>query len=388
MRRMLGSAAVVCAVALGVGIHLSQAGSFNPDPLFPVGPISDTTSHQIAKLDQVASKLAGQKAVVNCWSLKGWAQLQAWQSTHHDYAAVDAYGITWKTTRHIELAPFVCESLGQVLAKSADQPLFTAVAVHVLAHESAHASGISAENEAECTGLKTGPEAGELLGFSPSVAVRLQHIFRGTMYPYDAPTYRTPACEAGLPGVVVPDTLGTKAELRPFESAAAAAAKAVPHWTNIGGAYSVGPLSPCSPAVSRANEQIRIGEAFTGGLGESLILSGGRLRTKADFKIALTRFKALDRCDLLALRKLDREDHTPGTITFGRVPASISHLSSRVLAYRDIWTESGEKWNRDTIFVLDEAQRSWMHLFFRAPVGELPTSVEIRTTKAILQKSS
>jgi hypothetical protein len=381
------STLIVGAAALAVGIHLSRASSFDPDPIFPVGPISDTTSHQIAKLDQVAAKLAGRKATVNCWSQHDWARLQGWQSAHHSYALVDALGVTWFQTHRIELSPFICEVLAQVLGRSAQQPLFTAEAVQVLAHESAHASGIKAENRAECKAIETDRQAALLLGLSPAAATELPHIYRGTIYPYDEPRYRTPVCPAGLPGVVIPDTLGTASDLRPLRTAAAAAARVVEHWKNRGGAESVGPLSPCSPAVSRTDERARFGEGFLGPRGESLQLTATRLDTPREFRVALGRYKVLDRCDLLALRKLVKEDHTPATITYGRIPASITRLSPAVLAYRDIWTESGQKWNRDTIIVLNRTQRSWTHLFFRFPPGRLPLSVEIRATKALLRAS-
>ena len=66
-RRGVKVAGLLCAVVLAAalvacGSQSATAGGFNPDPVFPVGPISDTASHQIPKLDQVASTLAGKHA--------------------------------------------------------------------------------------------------------------------------------------------------------------------------------------------------------------------------------------------------------------------------------------------------------------------------------------
>ena len=199
-------AGLLCAVVLApalvaCGSQSATAGGLNPDPVFPVGPISDTASHQIPKLDQVASTLAGKHATVNCWSNKGWAQLQAWDGIHHYTRLVDAAGITYPENRRIELAPVVCQILEQVLDRSAQQqPLFTAWAVHVLAHESAHASGIEAENRAECRGIATDPRTAELLGIPKALGRRLKHIYRGTIYPYDLPAVPITALCSGPAG--------------------------------------------------------------------------------------------------------------------------------------------------------------------------------------------
>src|SRR5579871_34812 len=229
------------AIALALGLVIvsganARSASFDPDPVFPVGPISDTTSHQIAKLDRIASRLAGRRTTVNCWSLRDWTRLDSWRGTHHYPRAM---GITYPDDHQIDLSPFICEVLGQALARSANQPLFTAYAVTVLAHESAHASGISAENQAECRAIQTDTRAARLLGLPSALAMRIPHIYRGTIYPYDEQRYRTPVCHPGLPGVVVPDTLGPTAELRPFERIAAAAAQSLRGWKNDGGADAV-----------------------------------------------------------------------------------------------------------------------------------------------------
>jgi hypothetical protein len=304
---------LLCAVRLAAVLTAcGGAGGFDPDPYFPVGPISGSVSRQILKLDHVASTLAGKRTIVKCWSNNGWAQLQAWEGSHHDTPAVDAAGLTYPRYRHIELSPVVCQILAQVIGRSAQQPLFTAWAVTVLAHESAHAAGIEAENRAECRAIKTDRRAAELLGIPKALGRRLQHIYRGTVYPHDLPRYRKPPCAAGRPGAVVPDTLGTPANLRPLAHTATTFAHSLPHyWRSIGGGTSIGPLSPCSPIRSRTEELARFGEAFLGPRGANVVFQDATLKTKREFSVALSRFKTHPSCSFRLEQTHLREIHSP-----------------------------------------------------------------------------
>jgi hypothetical protein len=366
-------------VALAVGGGQAKAAAFNPDPVFPVGPISGTVSHQIVELDHVASALAGRRATVNCWSQRDWTRLQAWRGAHH--LRIDFDGLTFPATRRIELSPFVCEILAQVLARSAQQPLYTAYGITILAHESAHASGIRAENLAECRAIRTEPRAAQLLGIPKTLAQRFQHIYRGTVYPYDLPRYRTPPCKAGLPGVLVPDTLGTSANLRPLRRVATAVARALPGWRNLAGGDAIGPLDPCAPIRSRALELARIGESLVR-TDAYLGFAAASVRTRKLFATARARYRALAGCDLAQLREQIRESHTSATVSVGRIPDSITQLSPKVRAFRQIWAAQGKTWDRDTIFIFDPAKRTMATLFFKAPAGELPVSLEVRATAA------
>lgn len=382
----LVATALVAGLVLVCGSAHARAATFNPDPVFSVGPISDTTSHRIEKLESVAHVLAGRKTVVNCWSESDWSKLQAWNSAHHFYRQVDAFGVTWEKTRHIELSPFVCQVLAQVVAKSASQPLFTAEAVHVVAHESAHASGIKVESGAECQAIRTDTEAGRLLGMSKAAAAQVPHIYRGTIYPYMSPNYRSPVCRAGLPGAVVPDTLGSATDLRPLEHTGAAFARALSGWKNLEGAGSVGPLSPCSPIRSRTAELARFGEFLEGPNKESVVFSVARFKTVKTYATVLTRLPAEQRCDIGLENRLSREAHSPGTISAGRIPSSILRISARVDAFREIWTSGKQRWNRDKIFILDKKIRSIPVMFFRVPSGT-PIALEVRAVKAALRAS-
>jgi hypothetical protein len=363
----------------------ATAAKFNPDPVFPAGPISETTSHRIPELGRVASDLAGRHATVNCWSTEDWARFQAWNGAHHNPRAVDASGITWPLTRDIELSPFLCEILQQTLAKSAYQPLFEAFAVTVFAHESAHASGIHAEGLAECRAIKTEPRAAALFGIPTAEARRSQHIYRGTVYPNERPPYTTPICRAGLPGTLVPDELGSPAALRPVQRPITAAVHSLANWNDLEGANAVGPLSPCSFITDRKLEVARYGTELHGPAGSSAFLSAAQLHTESSFAKAFARSHSQPSCDLALLRTNIRETHQEASVASARVPAAITRLSPEIHAFRQIWTEHGERWNRDSISVFDQKTRVIPNLFFVAREGALPLSVEVSAVKAVLR---
>jgi hypothetical protein len=356
--------------------------TFDPDPVFSVGPISDTTSHQITKLDHVASMLAGRQTIVNCWSEHDWEQLQAWRGIRH--YPIDPWGITYPATRRIQLAPFVCQILAQTLAKSANQPLFTAAAVTTLAHESAHARGIEAENLAECRAIKTDPRAARLLGLPAAAATRLPHIYRGSIYPYDLARYRTPPCPAGLPGVVVPDTLGSAADLRPLERTATAVGRSLGGWTNLEGGGSVGPLSPCSPIVSRTVERARYTEWFKRSKHESAFVGTVRFDTRRSFATAVERERNFERCDIALDNRLSQESHSFEPRHIGRIPDQFLRLSPEVHAFRMTSHINGFRMNDDRITILDAADLRQINLDFNVPAGT-PIGQELRAVKAALR---
>lgn len=384
MSRLVLAALAAVVVA---GAQASTPPRFNPDPVFPVGSISPVVSHQIARLDHVASALAGRRAIVNCWSRPDWTRLQEWSGRRHAAALVDASGMTWPTTRRIQLSPSVCQGLSQQAARAKDEPLLTAWAVTVLAHESAHASGIAAENRAECRAIRTEPRAARLLGIPAPLATRFQHIYRGTVYPTYPHRYRTPPCAAGQPGVVAADTAGTPAALRPLSHIATVLARSLPGWSNIGGAADLGSSTPCRLIASRATEVARFGELLLGPHGVFVFYTGVVVHTSKQLAAALARYQALPRCDLQQRRTQIRESHSTNTVALGRIPASVTHLSREIRAFREIGTSKGKTLNLDSIFVFDRAKRTLFSLFFSAPIHRLSTSVELRATAAGIEAS-
>lgn len=385
MRRLalVALAASLPVIALGCG-QASKRTAFQPDPVFSVGSISTTTDHQSLKLDRVASALAGRHAIVDCWSDHDWMHFEAWAAEHQMF---DDNGVTFRLRGRIQLSPFVCEVLDQAMAGTVRQPLFTAEAITLLAHESAHASGISVESRAECRGIAIEPRAAQLLGIPKPLATKLQHIYRGTVYPYDLPRYRTPTCSAGLPGIVVPDTLGRSTRWRPLRATAAAVDSLFPAWENVGGVYSVFPLSPCDPIQSRAEELARFSNTILGPRGAQVAYSGVILGTSHDFSTALIRYRTLPRCDVRLRRHSFRMFRSSDTVVLGQAPGSVTRLSPSVHAFREVVTSRGEQWTQDFIYSFDSANRSVTLLFFLSPANEVSAPLEVEATKAALRAS-
>lgn len=365
----------------GAGQHI--APKFEPDPIFPIGPISASFSHRITKLGHVATVLAGRRAVVNCWSTPDWTRMQEWQRQHHHSDLIDAAGVTFLAKRRIQLSPEVCQALSQVVGGALRQPLYTAWAITVLAHESAHASGIAAEQRAECRAIITEPRAARLFGVSKALARRLQHIYRGTVYPDDVPRYRTPPCPAGRPGALVPDTLGAPADVRRLEQAAKRVASALPRWKNVGGAAGIGPLSPCAPVTNRTTELARFDYALFGPQDAYVAYTSVTVRTQGDFAAMLARYEAFPRCDLRLHRQQIRERHATDTISLAPMPTAITSISPQVRSFRFVLTAKGEQYNLDRIAVLNSAERSMILVSFSARVGLIPTSAEVRAAAAV-----
>lgn len=88
-----------------------------------------------------------------------------------------------------------CGSLRSWLRSSKDRPTDRqVVAVHVLAHEIGHLTGLRDEPETECWAVQHNAEVAKRLGASPGQAVALQRVYWERMYPNMPPDYRTGAC--------------------------------------------------------------------------------------------------------------------------------------------------------------------------------------------------
>ena len=72
--------ALVALVAafLPAGGAAATAAKFNPDPVFPAGAISETTSHRDREARPRRLDARRPAASVNCWSQKDWKRLQLW----------------------------------------------------------------------------------------------------------------------------------------------------------------------------------------------------------------------------------------------------------------------------------------------------------------------
>ena len=378
---------IALLAALIPGGATATTPHFNPDPIFPIGPISERTSHQIAKLDKVASRLAGKTTVVNCWSDADWKRLQSWNSAHHHYDEVDDFGFTydlWPRANRVQLSPFICGILRQTLTRPVDQPLMTAGAIALLAHEAAHSSGVARENRAECKAIQTIPRTATLLGLSQSLGVRLQHIYRGTIYPADDPRYNKPACPAGLPGVVAPSTWGPPAAVAPLRRIAAAINRVFPRWRNTGGWADFQPDSACPFEGGKSRVLARL-EYSDQTADESVDVTLMTLATRAGIETALLRLTPVEHCVVAEWQRALILDHSGATVSHGRIPVAITHLSPRVRAYRVIWRYKRRVAYLDEVFVLNPATRRISFLYFAPAAGAFPLTTELRATKIALR---
>jgi hypothetical protein len=129
-----------------------------------------------------------------------------------------------------------------------------------------------------------------------------------------------------------------------------------------------------------------LSEEFSGPSGDSAILASVRLKTRAVYAQARAGEAKAERCDVSLDNRLDREARIPGTYSVGSAPKAFAELSPNVQAFRQIWTDGGQRWNRDSIFVFDSSVLGQTRLFFRVPVGT-PIAQEIRAVKAALAAS-
>ena len=376
---MLRLAASLATVVLA--LHAPPAT--NPNRAMPRGPISATATHEIVSLDRIASKLAGHATTVNCWSQTEWTEVLQWRADHH--YDTNLTGLTFPRQRRVGLDPLVCATLAQIMNRTESAPLYDAWALAVLAHESAHASGVSAENKAECAAVRTLPRTAELFGLPPATALRLQRVYRGTIYPDDLPRYRTPACPAGEPAIVSADELGSGADLHTLEGLVRQAARELAGWRRIGG--SVGPLSKCAPVRSRAEELARYGDQYV--LGSNLYtgISMTTLRSTADVPSTVSRLARSATCDLAQRRDDIRAHHSKNVVRVESLGAAVTRISPGVRGYRVVLTYEGSKhWTNDTVFVINARKRLFVTLQF-SRTGLAPRVVtEARIVAALLKR--
>jgi hypothetical protein len=160
-----------------------------------------TRSRIEPELGRVASRLAGKRVEVRCWSVEDWSRLL------DDLAAVDgedegnSLGFAVAGGNRIQLAPVTCGRLVNLRyhrqrPTSADLRLELALGAGTLAHESAHASGISSEARAECYSVQLLERAASALGVGPAYARTLVEAYWED-YPANPSEYRSGECRDG-----------------------------------------------------------------------------------------------------------------------------------------------------------------------------------------------
>lgn len=351
-------------------LAVAALAALTPTSTFPTGAISPATSHEVPALAHVVSVLAGRTTTVNCWSNADWNRMIAAQVKSGYLRLANAAAFTNIGLHQVQVSPYVCETLAKVLAHRPAGELDTALAVEVLAHESRHAAGISNEARAECGGMQRTPRAAELLGIPAARAQRLMHVFRGTVYPSDAPEYKSATCRAGLPGLLVPNEFGP----------AAAVALLRAHTQPVGAALGwrslpapPGPLSPCSPVGTRERELARVESMFGHGR-DTVNVSATVLRTAADFREAVAGTRRSFTCIAAMERRELKRAHPNATFVTKPLPAR-----PHVLGYRTITQASVT----DLFIVTDPRTRMFAALSFLSRNGPPPAAAESRAVQTI-----
>jgi hypothetical protein len=164
------------------------------------GDPSASESRVVPRLSEVATRLAGRRAEVRCWTRADWIRLVR-EERELSVSRVDrrAAGITSIATGRESLRHEICARLASLaegkLGSRSDEDK-DAFALLVLAHESQHAAGVVDEVVADCRGMQTMRKAGVLLGMSPARAQRLAEAY-WRMYPKQPRIYFSPHCRPG-----------------------------------------------------------------------------------------------------------------------------------------------------------------------------------------------
>jgi hypothetical protein len=169
----------------------------------PHGHPSGSTSHVVPEFGRVASRLAGHRVEVRCWSTADWPHLL--REAHE----LSVSRLTRATTGFtpvggdlVNLSPLACLPLGELVfdgKKPSGAPtLAYAAAVENLSHEAQHARGFADEAVTECRGIQKLRDTATALGVEPAEASRLAQVF-WAHYDQEPPGYATPRCHDGGP---------------------------------------------------------------------------------------------------------------------------------------------------------------------------------------------
>jgi hypothetical protein len=361
-------------------ILAATAATVTPTSTFSKGPISPSASHEIVRLDTIASTLAGKRTSVNCWSRRDWTALQRNAVRHGMPRLADAEAFTNGYVHQIQISPDTCETLAKLLAHRHVGELDAVTAIEVVAHEAQHAAGVRAEHSAECGAIRTLPRAARLFGYSTQESQRTQHVFRGTLYPLDAPAYRTPVCPAGLPGIVVPNEFGPDAAVAKLRTQLHAIGATQRGWRS----YPVppSPLSHCSIVHDRSVEVARVEEIYASPdehAGVDVI--GVEFHTVAETKLVLSRSKSSFACFAAAGRRRLRRIDPHASVVVSPLPRALHAAGLRVTTRTK--TLPGETLLvQDTIVLGDPRSRVLFALRFSTSNRAPALAAELRAVAA------
>jgi hypothetical protein len=160
-----------------------------------------------AHLAHVVTQLTSIDAEVRCWSADDWPHVLSEAAA---YTSVDGreegdvLAFTSQVHNRINLGPTVCAPL-DAFAYDGARPTAglkaaqVADAVYVLAHESAHLSGIGSEQLASCSGIQDTARVARLLGARAGYAQGLAAEYWRDQYTRQPPRYLTVYCGQDRP---------------------------------------------------------------------------------------------------------------------------------------------------------------------------------------------
>jgi hypothetical protein len=145
-----------------------------------------------AQFSAVATQIAERHVNIECQRFTG-ALVDA--TAEAGYVPFDADGNPVSTGR---IERDTCNDLRDWLhSDMSNPPLKQVIAVHVLAHESLHLSGIRDEAETECAAMQRDDEVAESLGATADQARALATRYANEVYPHMPDDYRSNECVDG-----------------------------------------------------------------------------------------------------------------------------------------------------------------------------------------------
>jgi hypothetical protein len=142
-----------------------------------------------SRLATAAGVLAGVAVAVHCQTVEA-----AWLDAHPERGYVEV-GPDGLPAHETVITYDTCNDLGSWLGSDKTDPSDAqVVAVHVLAHESMHMSGLLVESRAECAAMQRDAQLALLLGATGQQAHRLARHYWLVQYPTMPADYRDSGC--------------------------------------------------------------------------------------------------------------------------------------------------------------------------------------------------
>jgi hypothetical protein len=195
--------AVVVLGAMYVTFRVEWQPPNDDGPLPTLGGVTEVSRIEPLYSD-IASRIAGRRAEVRCWSEEDWLkrseEVAAWADRETALGPWSAY-VSWDQER-ANLAPAVCRSLGR-WAYEGRWPedrwdgYYFAWSIRSLAHEAQHLRGVEDEADAECYGLQSMREVATALQIDDERAQFVADFAWRYIYPRLSARYRSDECRDG-----------------------------------------------------------------------------------------------------------------------------------------------------------------------------------------------